>query len=543
MTPSKSRFAALGTAALVTLAAVALGGCEDNDPKKPGVWIGKLGGKNAKEVIDAARELRRMRAKEAAQPLVPLLRHEDPLVREEAAYALLELGDPAAVQPLIDAVELASNAKGIGRANSKIAEALGVLGDRKATPTLLKMTETKDAFVKLAAVTALGRLADPAGVPALIRLVENESTEPLVTKRAIIALGELKAVQSLPSLAKALVMERAGVSFFVESSYAMFQIGNPAALALSAIMDGTDKPYLAWAEERRRDPAGYLSKAAVVLGDLGDPAAIPSLVKLMKWEHPAGNDVFRMLVVSKAAEALGRLRAREGAAAITAQLSIEEANIREIFAVALAHIGDPAALPKLEAAAKKGSWTARQAALTGLALLGNGKNRAVFDAATKAEQPADAVKHCLAEEGSPAETDEMKAARCEKERTNRPKFLAEELARLLVADECKADLACWSGKLKDPNVRVRERAAYELGKLKDPAAIPALVTACRDTELPSRRAAYIALDWFARNDAARDALLKARDPLATQLDEEKDRAHTIVVNEDLKRVVWKLRQL
>jgi HEAT repeat protein len=525
------------------LVASSLSACQETDPKKPETWIAKLDQKDPKKVVDAAHELRKLKAKEAVQPLVALLKHEDMNVRLEAAYALEDIGDPSAMQPLIDAIDLASTAKASDQANAKIAEALGSFGDAKATPALIRMLGAREATVKLAAVKGLGKVKDPAAIPALRRFIDDEATAPLITKTAIQVLGEMRATEAVPSIVKAMVMERQGVSFYSEASYALFQIGDPAAKALIAILNGSDTAYLKWADDRSRLPAGYLSKGAVILADIGDKSAVPALVKLMTWKDPAENEAYELLVHGQAGEALGRLRAKEGAAAIGAQVNVSEANIRGQLAVALAHIGDKAQLPKLEAAAKnpKDTWGARQEAINGLVQLGDAKNKATLEGIIKTETPDASVKHCLAEETS--EDDARKEARCAKERTARPQFLADALATLLAGEECKAATDCWVGKLKDKNARVRERAAYTLGALQDPAAVDALVGVCKDEELGVRRAAYIALDWMSAAPAAKAAVVAKRDQLTAQYDEESGHAHTVIVNEDLKRVIWKLKQL
>src|SRR6185369_8721337 len=97
----------------------------------------------------------------------------------------------------------------------------------------------------------------------------------------------------------------------------------------------------------------------------------------------------------------------------------------------------------------------------------------------------------------------------EKERDARPKFLNEELGRLLAGQECKDNGACWAGKLSDKNPRVRERAAY------------VLVAAAKDDELGPRRAAFVALDWFTRSAPAKDGLKAKTALLQKQYDDEK----------------------
>jgi HEAT repeat protein len=390
----------------------------------------------------------------------------------------------------------------------------------------------------------MDKLKDPAVVPALVAVVDDESTAPLVTKWAIVVLGDLRAKESIPALLKALVMERRGISFFVESSYALFQIGSPAVPALAAIMTGDDKEYAKWAESARRTPAGYVSKAAIVLADIGDPSAVPALVKTLKWTDPHDSDALQNLVRGSAADALGRLRAADGAAPLAAGLpSIEDSRTRGSYVIAIAHIDDKKMLPKLEAVAKnpKEALPARRETLTGIALFGDGKEQPLFEALRKEATSDKAMKECL--DAATDDTDAAKQATCKKAAEDFSKTISDQIAQLVAGDACHQDVSCWAGKLKDPSPKIRERAAFELGKIGTPAVIEPLLGACKDDATTVRRAAYIALDWLTRVDATKSAL-KAKEPvLAGQLAAEKSSATFQIVNEDLKRVVWKVQQL
>ncbi len=530
------------------LAALAIAGgaagCQAADPNSPAPWIEKLGDNDQKVVIEALDALRKLKAKDALPQVVAKLKTDDGAIRERAAAALEDMGDPRAVAPLVDAVDLGSSDKTIIRGNLKIADALGTLGDKSAVPVLEKMLHTRDDLLKVHAVEALGKIKDPASVPELTAIVNDEGTAPLVVKWAIIALGDMRAQEAIPALTKALVMERQGISFFVESSYALFQIGSPAVPVLTSIIDGSGKEYLSWAESANRVPAGFVSKAAIVLADIGDPSAIPVLVKALGWKDPNDNSVYTNLVRGKVAEALGRLRARPAAAPLASSLaSIDDANMRALFATALAHIDDRSVLPKMEAAVKnvKDTWTDRQETITGLALLSDAKDKALLEGVQKVETVDFAMKECMSQDSG--ESDDMKQLRCKKVANERVKFMADEIARLMAGEECKQDVSCWSAKLKDPNPKIRERAAYTLGKLENPAAIDALLGACKDDTTYVRRAAYIALDWLTRVDAAKPVLKNKSTVLAAQYEAEKSSAITMIVNEDLKRVVWKTQHL
>ncbi len=520
----------------------ALAACQSN-PKDPKTWVAKLNNDDPQVVADALDHLRQLDAKSALGPVEAALKSDDMGVRSEAAQALQAFGEKSAVKPLAAAVDIYSSASGADDANIHIAQALGALGDKAALPALTKMVEAARPLVRVAAVEALGKLGDPSSVEPLIRLVEDQSTPPLITKEAIIALGAMRAAPAVRALEEALVMERMGISFFPEASYALFQIGQPAAVALLKILNGEDKPYLKWADDNNRAAAGYLSKAAIIEADLDYTAAVPQIVKLMQWNDPNGDPGKTLLLRGEVASALGRLRATAAARPIAGQVNVEEANIRHQYAFALARIGDESVIPKLVDAAKNktDTWGAREEAIEGLALLGGAREKPVLDALLKEETPDAAFKECMAEDTN--ESADVQKAHCQEAGKARQAFLTEELAVLLTGDECKKDPKCWIGKLADKREHVRERAAYTLGELGAPEAVDPLVVACKDKSLAVRHAAYIALAWLSYVPATKSELKAKAAALSAQYVAEKGHALTQIVNEDLKRDVWRLDHL
>ena len=514
-----------------------------SDPNDPGTWVAKLDSKNTHVVADALGHLRTLKAKSAVPQILAQLKSDDGEVREAAAAALEDIGDPSAVPGLADAVDFASSDKAVVRANMRITDALGTLGGDAATPTLLKVLHASDELLRTHAVQALAKTHDPRASAELIQVVQNRDTHRFVEKFAIMALGDLRAKEAVPALTKALVMEKDGASFFSEASYALFQIGTPAVPVLVSIVDQTGKEYLDWAASENRLLAGFIAKACIVLADIGDPAAIPALTKALKYEDEQHS--LQNLVRGKAAEALGRLRANTAAGAIASALpSVDDANMRAEVAVALTHVGDKSVLPKLEAAVKdtKDTWTDREETIKALGLLGDSKETAMLEAVQKAETSDKARKDCIAimtdePGGQTAETT------CKKAIDERSKLITDEIKLLATGDACQDNVTCWIGKLKDQSPSVRERAAYTLGKLESVAAIDPLLTACKDESSFVRRAAYIALDWLTRVDAAKPILKAKAEVLSAQYQAEKEQATWAKVNEDLRRVVWKTQHL
>jgi len=136
--------------------ALLLCACKGGDPKDPQTWIKQLQDGDPKARVKAVQELRKLKAKQAAPQIAALLK--DPLVKEDAALALEDLGGPGEVQPLVEAVDTTVGAgsdqaaRAANRTNARIAEALGNIGDSRAEPTLLRLARARDDLVRLAAV-------------------------------------------------------------------------------------------------------------------------------------------------------------------------------------------------------------------------------------------------------------------------------------------------------------------------------------------------------------------------------------------------------
>jgi len=155
------------------------------------------------------------------------------------------------------------------------------------------------------------------------------------------------------------VIERQGVSFLPESSFALFLIGEPAVEPLMKIAQDQDAGYLAWAKENNRAPAGTYAKTALVLGDLEDQRAIPVLLTKLKYVDPdpnaATSRLLSNLVRMFAANALGRMRAAQAAPAVQALVSTtnpQDEEVTTFAAEALVWMGDRAQARELMKKAK-----------------------------------------------------------------------------------------------------------------------------------------------------------------------------------------------
>ena len=171
------------------------------------------------EAIDA---LARLGDARAVPALIGLARRRprDETARR-AAFALGVLATPEAVDALLVLAREPPGADDVRRALERTgaiprlcheletgtptsarlsAEALGRIGDRRATAALVTAATRGRTGTTLAALEALARLADPAAVPALARLVERGEIADLraLALDALTAIGDDRAVEVLP---------------------------------------------------------------------------------------------------------------------------------------------------------------------------------------------------------------------------------------------------------------------------------------------------------------------------------------------------------
>ena len=119
---------------------------------------------------NAADLLGEMQSKEAEQPLVGLLKHDDDRVRRSATAALMRLGTPRALQAIQDALKDSAP-----QMRMQAAAALATRKDVRTAATLLRaLDDERDDEVQAAFMYALGKLGTADAVQRLMRLAEPE---------------------------------------------------------------------------------------------------------------------------------------------------------------------------------------------------------------------------------------------------------------------------------------------------------------------------------------------------------------------------------
>ena len=106
---------------------------------------------------------------ESVPSILPLLNHEEPLIRAWAAYLLGDIGDPTAIPPLIAQLETEHHEE-----RRRAIKALGKLKANEAVEQLINLL--RDDTVANAAANALGKIRDLRAVPPLIELLRRNKS-------------------------------------------------------------------------------------------------------------------------------------------------------------------------------------------------------------------------------------------------------------------------------------------------------------------------------------------------------------------------------
>jgi len=463
--------------ALVTtaMALSTLAGCQQECKPNQDVecWINALS--DSQRVEKAVENIREIGDKKAEPALLEAFKsNEDkPAIRERIAEIFRKWHTSEAVPALLGAIDYTvgpdkegRRAKRTNRMNQKIASALGELGDKSAIQPLLRlMKSTKSPQVQRAAIRALGKLKAREAVGDLIALVEDSTAHKIIRMNAIFALGEIADPQAVPTLVLSLYRDKA--YYFFQAGLALVKIGQPAVEPLVKTMMGQNLDAKRLVEGNMEILAGALeSNAAKVLGDIGDPAAVEPLLKMVEKVENWEAETNKLLTITRLITALGSIGDPRGLPVAVKYLSKEFWDVRTICADTINKIGDRSAIKELLKHATSGEHPKTRAPL--IEAIGNlGTTEQLADLRQIAEKQKDLTVQ---------------------------KAVKESIKRLEAYQQCQQKAQCWIGKLSDKEAAVREKAAYELGRLKSPEALDALIKIMRDPSENVRFAVIWALD-------------------------------------------------
>jgi len=142
--------------------------------------------------VNAVFALGELGDKRAVEPLIKALKDPDWIVRCDVAIALGALGDECAVEPLIYALKDPSEF-----VRKDAAVALRKLGDERAVEPLIKALKDFDKEMQWRAAEALGKIGDPKALDALERLKDDDSKVTYFNKVTSISEAVHEAIDKI----------------------------------------------------------------------------------------------------------------------------------------------------------------------------------------------------------------------------------------------------------------------------------------------------------------------------------------------------------
>lgn len=363
----------------------------------------------------------------------------------------------------------------------KIAEALDRVSGKRPV----------DNRMRIEFLRALGEINDPAASEVLTKVALRQSEEQnfLINNLAVEQLGRLADPASVPALIEALYLfdpsdPRNRLNQAVPA--ALVRIGRPALDPLLKILKGEDAKALAQSKAfieairqrapdiaKQMNPAAEMRKeAAYAVGVLGFPEAIDALIA-------ASQDADKAVQLGAAA-ALASINRTDADTTRIREVLVKVYNNQEKIQRmqvlrAMQHLYDPGTLPFLLDLAKAPEDELpdiRVIALNAYALLAN-----------KAE--AATAQAFIAADDSPY----------------KQTFESQNKAMLAAAAECDVDVACWTKRLDDKDENTARKASYMLARLGrgNAQAVAALVSKLDHPKEMVRGDVLSAIDFAAVN--------------------------------------------
>lgn len=383
----------------------------------------------------------KLKAKRDTAGLIRALRSDDEGVRVEAAYALGQVGDASAVEPLAGA--LSDTGRGVrelaAASLTKLGESLpaavaaltlgledeslrqhvadelnfmfGRIGDDERTAAanalaaslatrarrdrdlphvrpgaaewILSTTRRGPDHVGQAAASAMVQIGDARAVGALRGAVENKSVGQEVQRAALVALGKIGNAGAVDALVGVARSANTWSWCRRDAIAVLAEIGDRRAL----------EPLIA----ALGDPDESLRRTAVdALGELGDPAAAQALTDALSDTDSRVRQQAREVLQGLGKSPVGPLIATLGDPQTTT-------DVREDAARALGEIGDARAIEPLASALEDNEASVRRAAAVALRRMGDARADAPLASAIDA-----ALKRLFSSPGEGALSDELR---------------------------------------------------------------------------------------------------------------------------------------
>lgn len=223
-----------------------------------------------------------------------------------------------------------------------IIEALGEIGDKVVTLTLVEMLHHPKSDIKIAAVRALGKIRDERALPHLIDMLgENDESAADALIKAIAGFKEDAVSALIKNLGSAKWQVRSNAAAALE------KIGPSVARRMLELLDCKNRDVSHWAAEVIARFDRYLEDELIdllengnydqrfyssrILGRIKSEKAIPWLINGLQDEY--------WTVRKNSAFSLGELKSRDAIPALVRSLKDEDEDLRSEVCSALAKMG------------------------------------------------------------------------------------------------------------------------------------------------------------------------------------------------------------
>lgn len=398
-----------------------------------------------------------------------------PDFRASVAEALGEVGDNRATQPLVESMHTDHL-----DLRQSIVEALGLIGDKRAVQPLLELLgKSDDIGIYKRAIQSLGQIGDNQAVDMLLQVLSH-SEDNEVTEQAIIALGKIGDVRAVDLLTVKLDDPNWQIRRLVVvalSNLEDIRIVKPLVLAMrdsvweiqeTAIAALSTKSHISIEPLKTLliHEDSYLRRdAAKILDELdwqpSDPEErIHYLIAIQDWEKCAetGADAILPLIHS---------------------LKDQQPEVRRGAASALGKIGNVEAVEPLINALQDNSEEVRATTAQALGLIGDLRGGEALLLAL--EDEADRVRHRAAEALGQLQFDEAIPHLIEA-LGDRSRDVQYGASNALIAFNEKG-VDCLVVAIESENQMVQANAAYILGQIGDFRAVGPLVNMLQDLSL------------------------------------------------------------
>ncbi|MBS7270706.1 MAG: HEAT repeat domain-containing protein [Candidatus Freyarchaeota archaeon] len=398
--------------------------------------------------------------------LVEPLKQEIQDARKGAAQALGMIGDPRAVEPLIQTLK---DEPGLRK---EVVQALGMIGDPRAVEPLIQTLKDENREVREAAAIALARIGDERAVEPLIQAQSHTLVAPQFLREAMRTFKKEKNLEAFKLLAKALGRKEP------------IAIGVAKQLRRKKESVGKVQCQVQIQELKRKNQEAR-REAVLALGERGDPEAVEQLIQALKDRDG--------VIRESAAQVLRRMESRKTVEPLIKALSDVGWSVRSEVAQILVEMGEPAVEPLIQALNSKGRMI-----LGAVRVLGEMRDKRAVEPLIQLlkhedQRVREEAAQALGKIGDSRAVGPLIQALKDKSQGVR-EIAARTLGKL---GDAKA-VGPLIKALRDRNWSVKFRAAFALGEIGDSRAVQPLKRALEDEENMVRRAAEWALERIER---------------------------------------------